>query len=416
VLSTLFWMLTLEAYVAWTRAPNARRYALVLLAFAAGLLSKPMLVTLPFALLLLDAWPLRRLTDAASARRLVLEKIPLFALAAASSVVTFLVQRAEGAVAGFEANPVGDRVANALISYVVYARNMFRPTGLAAIYMQERPLPMWKGVAAAAALVIVTVLAVRHARRRPWFVVGWLWFLGTLVPVIGLVQVGMQSMADRYTYVPLIGLFVVVAWGAADLAGWERRPRPAVPALAVAATLACAVLARRQVETWKDSETLWRHAVDVDPGNAAAHNYLGDHLCWLGRFDEAAAEFREFVRISPDSAEARNNLGYALMKGGNAVAAEAELREAVRREPGFADARENLGYTLRLQGRLADAVVELNEAIRLRPGFAAAHRDLAGVLAEQGLHDDAVREFETALRFDPTDEAARAGLERLTGR
>jgi len=414
VLSTLFWMLTLEAWVAWVRAPNARRYALVLLAFAAGLMSKPMLVTLPFALLLLDAWPLRRLTDAASVRRLVVEKIPLFVLAAASSVVTFLVQRAEGAVAGFDANPVADRFANALISYVVYARNTFRPTGLAAIYVQERPLPMWKGVAAGAALVIVTILAVRQVRKRPWFVVGWLWFLGTLVPVIGLVQVGMQSMADRYTYVPLIGLFVVIAWGAAELIDSERR-RGAAAALAVAATLACAVLARRQVETWKDSETLWRHAVDVDPGNAAAHNYLGDHLCWLGRFDEAAAEFGEFVRISPDSAEARNNLGYALMKAGHLNVAETELREAVRREPGFADAHENLGYTLRVQGRLAAAVVELNEAIRLRPSFAAAHRDLAGVLAEQGLYDEAVREFETALRLDPTDETARAGLERLTG-
>jgi tetratricopeptide (TPR) repeat protein len=415
VLSTLFWMLTLEAYVAWTRAPNARRYALVLLAFAAGLMSKPMLVTLPFALLLLDVWPLRRMTDAASAKRLVVEKIPLFLLAAASSVVTFLVQRAEGAVAGFEANPVGDRVANALISYVIYARNMFWPARLAAIYVQERPLPTWKGVAAAALLALVTILAVRGARRRPWFVVGWLWFLGTLVPVVGLVQVGMQSMADRYTYVPLVGLFVVVAWVATELADWERRRGAALPAAAVLATLACAVVARRQVETWKDSETLWRHAVDVEPDNAAAHNYLGDHLCWLGRWDEAVAEFREFVRISPDSAEARNNLGYALMKRGDFGAAEAALREALQRDSAFADAHENLGFTLRSQGRLDDAVVELNEALRLRPGFAAAHRDLAGVYAEQGRVGDAVREFETALRLDPDDQGARDGLARLTG-
>jgi Tfp pilus assembly protein PilF len=415
VLSTLFWMLTLEAYVAWVRDPKPRRYALIVLCFAAGLMSKPMLVTLPFTLLLLDAWPLRRMTDAASARRLVVEKIPLFALAAASSVVTFLVQRGAGAVAGLDANPIDVRVANAMVSYVAYVRNMFCPTGLYALYVHERPFPMWKGVAAASVVTFVTVLAVRQARQRPWFVVGWLWFLGTLVPVVGLVQVGMQSMADRYTYVPLIGLFVAVAWEATDLVG-RRRPRGlALPAVAAAVTLACAFLARRQVETWKDGETLWRHAVDVDPGNAAARNNLGTTLCDLGRFDEAVLEFREFVRISPDSVDAHHNLGYALMKSGKLGEATVHLQDALRLDPAFADAHENLGYTLRLQGRLPEAVVRLREALRLRPDFAAAHRDLAGVLAEQGLIDDAIREYDEALRIAPNDQVAREGLERLTG-
>jgi tetratricopeptide (TPR) repeat protein len=415
VLSTLFLMLTLEAYVAWVRAPSRTRYALVVACLALGLMSKPMLVTLPFALLLLDWWPLGRWTDAASARRLVVEKVPLFLLVAASSVVTYLVQKTAGAVAELDAHPIGMRVENALISYVLYARNMFCPTRLAALYIHERPLPAWKAIGAAATLAAVTLVAARQRRRRPWFLMGWLWFLGTLVPVIGLVQVGMQSMADRYTYVPLIGLFVVVAWGAAELVGLERRRDLAFAAVASAATLACAVLARRQVETWKDSVTLWRHAIDVAPDNAAAHNNLGSTLCDLGRFEEAAAAFRDFIRISPDDADAHHNLGYASMKLGRLDVAETELREAIRLDPTFADAHENLGYTLRLEGRLPEAVVQFEDALHLKPDFAAAHRDLAGVLEEQGRIEDAIHHYDEALRLAPADAGAREGLERLTG-
>jgi hypothetical protein len=354
VLSTLFWMLTLEAYVAWTRAPNARRYALVLLAFVAGLLSKPMLVTLPFALLLLDAWPLRRMTDAASAKRLVVEKIPLFLLAAASSVVTFVAQHAEGAVASFETRPLAERLVNAPIAYVVYVRKMLAPTDLAPMYAQARPSAAGIGAAAAAALALVTWAAWRQARARPWFVVGWLWFLGTLVPVIGLVQVGWQTMADRYTYVPLVGLFVVVAWGAAELLAATARAGAAT-VVASAALVACAVLARRQVETWRDGETLWRHAVAVDPDNPAARNFLGGQMCFLERYDEAVAQFREMVRLTPESAEAHNNLAFALRSRGDLEGAAAEYSEALRRKPGLVEAREDLRLVLTQLGRVDEA-------------------------------------------------------------
>jgi tetratricopeptide (TPR) repeat protein len=354
VLSTLFWMLTLEAYVAWVRDPKPRRYALVLLAFAAGLMSKPMLVTLPFALLLLDVWPLRRMTDAASARRLVVEKVPLFALAAASSVVTFLVQRAEGAVADFATRPLAERLVNAPIAYVAYVRKMLAPTDLAAMYAQARPFPAWMGAAAAAALALVTWIAWRQARTRPWFVVGWLWFVGTLVPVIGLVQVGMQTMADRYTYVPLIGLFFFVAWGAAELLDAERR-RGAAAVLASAAVVACAVLARRQVDVWRDGETLWRHAVAVDPDNPAARNFLGSQMCFLERYDEAATQFREMIRLTPDSATAHNNLGYALRSRGDLEGAVVEFRQALRMKPDLAEARDDLRLVLTQLGRVDEA-------------------------------------------------------------
>jgi tetratricopeptide (TPR) repeat protein len=464
VLSTLFWMLTLEAYAAWVRDPKPRRYALVLLAFAAGLMSKPMLVTLPFALLLLDFWPLRRMTDAASARRLVVEKIPLFLLAAASSVVTFFVQRAQGAVGGLEMYPFGGRIANALVAYVGYVVKTFAPTRLSALYPYDPSLPVWRAVVAAAALAAVTVVAVRQAlsrgepsagrfstapANRPWFFVGWLWFLGTLVPVVGLVQVGMQSMADRYTYVPLVGLFVALAWGAAELLDADRR-RSAATVLASAAVVACAVLARRQVETWKDSEALWRNAVDVAPDSAVAHNNLGTCLCDRGLYDDAIAEFREFLRVRPDDADAHNNLGHALRMQGRLDDAVAEFRASLRSRPDFARAYGNLGVTLRMQRRLDEAVPALREAVRLTPDDPVSHHNLAVALAETGRLDEAiaeigetlrlapddgpshgdfglmlerrgdragaVREFETALRLDPADESARAGLARLTGR
>jgi Flp pilus assembly protein TadD len=450
VLSTLFLLLTLEAYVAWVRAPSPKRYALVLLAFAAGLMSKPMIVTLPFALLLLDAWPLRRMTDAAAARRLVVEKIPLFVLAAASCVVTFVAQRGWGAVGGLEKYPLGGRVANALVAYVAYVVKTLKPTGLSALYPYDPALPIWRAALAGAALVGVTLLAVRQRRARPWFLVGWLWFLGTLVPVIGLVQVGMQSMADRYTYVPLVGLFVVIAWGATDLVGWERRRGAALPAAAVAATLACAVLASRQVETWKDSEALWRHAVNVDPDSAVARNDLGTALCDQGRYDDAIVEFREFLRIRPDDADAHNNIGHALSMQGRHDEAVAEFRAAIAARPDFARAYGNLGLALRTLGRRDEALAALREASRLEPDYPVAHHNLAIALAESGRLDEAVaeisetlrltpddgpshadfglilerrgdragavREFETALRLDPDNDSARAGMARLTGR
>jgi Flp pilus assembly protein TadD len=448
VLSTLFWLLTTHAYVAYARAPSSRRYALVVLAFVAGLMCKPMLVTLPFTLLLLDWWPLARTKEPGAWRRLVVEKVPLFLLAAASCVVTFAAQRGAGAMGGFEMYPFGGRVANALVAFVAYVVKTFAPTGLAALYPYDPELSTGLAALAAAALVGVTFAAARASVARPWFAVGWLWFLGTLVPVIGLVQVGMQSMADRYTYVPLVGLFVAVVWGADDLLG-PRRRRTAV-ALAAAATLACAVLARRQVATWKDSESLWRNVVAVSPDSAVARNNLGTTLCERGELDAAAAEFREFLRLRPDDADAHNNLGHVLRLQGRLDEAVAEFREALRLRPGFARAYGNLGLALQLQGRLDEAVAALSESARLQPDLPVAHHDLAIALAQRGRLDDAVREiettlrlapndgpsyadlglmlerrgdsagavraFETALRFDPRNEPARAGLRRLTGR
>jgi Flp pilus assembly protein TadD len=416
VLSTLFWLLTTRAYVAYARAPTARRYALVVLAFVAGLLSKPMLVTLPFTLLLLDWWPLARTKEPGAWRRLVAEKVPLLLLAAASCVVTFFVQRTAGAVANVELYSVASRVANVPIAYVLYVRNMLWPTGLSPLYVHSRSVPVLESALAAAALAGVTFLALRHAARRPWFAVGWLWYLGTLVPVIGLVQVGAQSMADRYTYVPLIGLFVVVAWGAVDLLDWERRRGVLLPAAAAAATLACAVLARRQVGVWKDSEVLWRHAVDVSTDKSAALNNLGDYLCHVGRIDEAIAQFREMVRLRPDSAEAHNNLGYALRSKGELDLAMAEYHEAIRLHPELPHAYDNLGLALRDQGRLDEAAAQFREAIARKSDFAAARHNLAVVLAEQGRLDDAILEISEAVRLSPDDVPTRCDLGRMLER
>ncbi len=322
VLSTLFWLLTTWAYVAYVRARAPRRtvaYVLALLLFAVGLMAKPMLVTLPFTLLLLDWWPLGR-WDAATPPRsslwpLVREKIPFFALAAASSVATFVVQQRGGAVSAVGSEPSALRLQNALVSAVAYLRDMVWPAGLTMIYPFPSSIPAWHVAAACLVVGGVSFAAWRLARSHPFLAVGWLWYLGTLVPVLGLVRVGLQARADRYTYVPLIGVFIALAWGGAALAGRVRLRLPGRPALqsaalavlAAAVVLALALAARQQVGYWKDNVTLWTRAtvLTLHMDEYEAHMSLGATLADQGRTDEALRHFAEAVRLRPDSAEAR---------------------------------------------------------------------------------------------------------------
>jgi Flp pilus assembly protein TadD len=470
VLSTFFWLLTMWAYSAWVRRPDWRSYALVLVCYALGLLSKPMLVTLPCVLLLMDVWPLRRPLRAT----LLVEKLPLFFLALTSSVVTVIAQRQGGAVVRLDLVPVPVRVANAIVAYARYVGKLVWPTDLAAMYPMSRTFPDATTFAAAASvLVAITVLAVRTFRRQPYVLVGWLWFLGTLVPVIGIVQVGIQAMADRYSYVPFIGLFVIIAWGVPDLvarlsarssplrSSTARSSAATLPAArlpaahwalriaAVATVAACAATAAHQVQYWRSSESLWTHAMQVTPDNYFAQANLA-YLRWRdGRSAEAIPLFRESIRIRSDFAEVHNNLGVALAGQGELDAARAQFREAAQIDPGFVAARDNLaateakvraldsgvariagdtvarprdltarnelGAALAAQGRIGEAAEQFRKAIEIDPRQPDLHFNLGAMLQRQGRVAEAADEYRTALRLNPRHQDARDALARLAG-
>jgi protein O-mannosyl-transferase len=420
VLSTFFWLVTTAAYVRYVRAPGRWRYACVVASFALGLMSKPMLVTLPFVLLLLDAWPLRRLPfDRApgsappgsraawgrTAIALVREKIPLFVLAAGSSAITLVVQSRGGAVRSIDTVPLALRLANALTSYVWYLVDTLWPARLAVFYPYVRPIPAWQSCGALAVLAAITWLAVRACRRRPYLLVGWLWYLGTLVPVIGLVQVGTQSMADRYTYVPLIGVFVMLVWGVWDAMGRWRGRRLVLTAVAATVVVACTVTTRAQVAHWTDAWALWTHALAVTRDNEAAHIAVGAMLGMQGRNEDAIAHFKEALRIAPDSAAGHRAIGRALINLRRFPEAFEHLLLAVRFRPAFADAQHDLGEALVETGRPGEAIPRFLEALRLDPNRPATHRSVGVALMMFGRADEAIAHYQESLRLEP--DAAR---------
>jgi tetratricopeptide (TPR) repeat protein len=423
VLSTLFCLLTLHAYASYARAaaapPGASRpraalfYALTLLAFALGLLSKPMLVTLPCLLLLLDFWPLNRLNRSALPR-LLLEKLPLLALAAVSSAITFAVQSSGGATWMMGVLPFASRAENALVSYCRYLGKLFWPSQLSVIYPAAPSWPAAAVVLSALLLLGLSVLAVRLRRRAPYLLTGWFWFLGTLVPVLGLVAVGEQAMADRYTYLPLTGILIALVWGAHDLARACPRRRAAGFALAALALAACVAATRAQTRYWKDSETLFRHAVDVTGANYRAEVNLGGALCDEGRVDEAMGHFKEAVRLRPDSAEAHLDLGAALYSARHRGEAIAEFREAIRLKPGYADAHYNLGIALEDGGALGEAIQEYRRAAGLWPDWKVCHR-LGAALRRSGAAAEAITWLQEAIRLNPGDDDARRELGEARG-
>ena len=404
VLSTFFWMLTLLTYVRYARQPRASRYLLVVACLALGLMTKAMLVTLPLVLLLIDFWPLRRWQPGSkstiTALRLVLEKIPLLALSAATSVVTFLVQEGSGAVARLDRLPLSQRVANMFVAYVEYIGKMLWPSRLAAFYVYDSRTPAsW--VLAALALIIVSLLAIKFAEKYPFVPVGWFWYLGTLVPVIGIVQVGLQSMADRYTYIPSIGLFVIVAWGLPEITAIQPYRNTLMPAAAGLALLVCAATARVQVQYWRNTQVLWNHALQVTSKNYIAHNNLGGFFKQIKRPTDALAHYQEAIRLKPDYPDAYNNLGTVLAELGQQQQAIDAYNQTLRLKPEFAEAHQNLAIALENLGRLDEARTELSESIRLKPDFANAHNGLGSIFFKQGKIDDAIAEYSQAVRLNP---------------
>jgi tetratricopeptide (TPR) repeat protein len=360
LLSTLLGLLALWAYAAYAARPGWWRYLVVAACLAGSLMAKAMWVTLPFLLLLLDAWPLERREGW---RRLVLEKLPLLVLSAAASVVAVIAQG--NALRGLELG-LGARLGNAAVSYLRYLWKTFWPVDLAVIYPHPgATLPAWQGVGAALALAAITAAAVAQARRRPWIPVGWFWFTGMLVPVIGIVQVGGQAMADRYTYAPSIGLFLVVAWEGAELAD-RRGARRGARAVAAAALVALAAITWRQVGRWSDQVTLFTHAVEVTGDNGLARLALSQGLAARGRWPEALVQAREAARLEPRLARAHKNLGFVLYRMGLVDDAIEELRIAIAIEPDYAEAHGNLAIALGRKGLMEEAAREMAEERRLR--------------------------------------------------
>jgi Flp pilus assembly protein TadD len=405
VLSALFWFSGLYAYVRYAEQPSRGRYLAVAGLFALGLMSKPMMVTFPFTLLLFDVWPLRRFEWPKS----VIEKLPMFALTAIAAVVSYLVQDSAGAT---RALPFGLRLENALISVLTYLWQTLWPTHLAVFYPYTAAIPGWQVALAVAIIAGVSWIAIRNLRTRPWLAVGWFWFLGTLVPVIGLVQVGNQAHADRYMYVPMVGLTLM-------LAGVPSLRREVV----IAGAALCAiwmVLTFQQTAYWRNSQMLYEHAIEATSGNWLAEYNLGHYLMDEKRTADAIPHFEAVLRIRPEHYEADNNLGSCLMFLGRKADAVPYFEAALRAKPDFADAHFNLGLDLMaLPGRTADAETELKAALRYAPEHEQAHNSLGLLLFQTGRSQEAVPHFEAITRLHPSAQAEYnlgAVLATLAGR
>jgi tetratricopeptide (TPR) repeat protein len=405
----------------------ARYYQLSLLSFALGLMSKPMLVTWPFVMLLLDYWPLRRIQkpkgiaaqsspSTKPALPLIVEKIPFFGLAMLMSVVTLVEQKRGGALEAGEGLGVSARLGNALVSYGLYLEKTLWAAKLAVLYPHPGYWPARELVVAGMAMLGISVAVWLQRRRYPFLLTGWLWFLGTLVPVIGLVQVGQQAMADRYTYIPSLGVLILGVWAACELSQHQRHRVLVLSLSGGAAFVLCLALTRRQIGYWKDSVSLFRHALEVTDNNWVAHDNLGTALGDKGQSDEAIRHYQEAIRLKPGDAKAHDNLGVALYKKGQIDKAIRCYQEAIRLKPRDAKAHNNLGAALADRGQGDEAIRCYQEAIRLQPDYAEAHSNLGIALGRKGQIEEAIRQFQEAVRWRPHSAEAHSNLGIAFGR
>ncbi len=432
VLSAVFFMLTLAAYVRYARAPSPGRYFIVALIFTLGLMSKPMLVTVPFVFLLLDYWPLRRFDKVPLLKSrggivgwlnrrpnyLFLEKTPLLVLSGLSCLVTIRAQ--DSATGLLEQLPFTWRLNNALLSYIEYLRQTFWPTRLAVFYPHpNNALSIWQITLATTILLAISAMAILLRKKRPYLLAGWFWYVGMLVPVIGIVQIGEQGHADRYTYLPHIGLFLLIAWTAADFSTAWRVRREYLWLVATATIAILSYGAVVQTSFWKNSEGLWNHTLSVTSNNDFAHNDLGFLYLRRGELDKAISHFKTALKIRSGNSQTRYNLGTALVHTNlaNALAREGRPEEAVRHyeeaiklRPDYGDAYYNFGSMLFQQGRIDDAIAQWQKALAMQPNDAAAHTSLGNAFLQKGWPDKAIAHYQKALEIDPREVNARNNM------
>ncbi len=398
VLSVFFGLLALLAWVDYAKRPTPSRYLAGLLAFTLGLMAKPMLVTLPFVLLLLNFWPLERMTlKWSTVRPRLIELIPFFALAAASSVVTIAAQRASGAIGSLSAVPFAVRLANALTAYVAYLGKFVWPVNLAVVYPLPHVVPVWRWAGSAVLLIGLTAGAVASVRRRPWLTIGWFWFLGTLVPVIGILQVGTQAYADRYTYLPMLGIGIAVAWSAAELADSRPRWRSPLAVGALVTAVALCAMTVYQGRFWSSSERLFQRSLAVAGGSALIHNSYGALLQRAGRRDEASQQFRAALAIDPYFVSARRNLGNLLIDLNQPDEAIVELERAIQQVPDSASGQNGLGVALTKAGRGDEALPHLRRAVELEPANPRWREDLVVALLMEHREAEVITLLDAAL-------------------
>ncbi len=441
VLSTFLWMLTMGTYVSYVARPGLMRYLGLICCFALGLMAKPMLVTLPFVLLLLDYWPLQRLEQMKPPQKIVkplsnnkkkgkntafqvpvqtavsqwslirpllIEKIPLFALTLLFSIITYLVQQKGGAMRTLETLPLGSRMANAFVSYIIYMVKMFWPMNLAVFYPHPMRWPLWKVLGSVIALVALTVLGVRGARKRPYVALGWFWYMGTLVPVIGIVQVGKHAMADRYTYIPLIGLFIIVAWGVPEVFKNWRFREEALIALSALCLLCLFFLTWRQVGYWRNSISLYDHTLEVTDGNSLIYNARGVAYGTLGNYRQAIEDYNRAIELNPKFSIAYNNRGVAYGNLGNHRQVIEDCTKAIALDPKYAIAYSNRGNAYKNLGHYRQAIEDYNKAIELNPNYATAYHNRGNAYGNLGNHRQAIEDIKTAARLG--DESAQKFL------
>jgi protein O-mannosyl-transferase len=416
VLSTFFWMLTILAYAHYSERPGLCRYLLTFLFFAFGLLAKPMIVTLPFALLLLDYWPLGRLRHPIipSAFRLGMEKVPFLFISAISiylSTSSLVSVEGHGNMISLEQVPLELRISNALVSYVSYIGKMVWPHDLAVHYPYPGTISLWKTVSSFIFLIFTSLLVVLSIKREPYLSTGWFWYIGTLIPVIGLVQAGLwPAMADRWAYVPLIGMFIVIAWGIPELLARWRYKKTILALLGV--TVLSILTARTffQIQYWKNSITLFEHSLYVSNNSFVLQNNLGNALLNLGKTADAIKHLSEALRINPRFAEAHNNLGRALDMQGATAEAISHYHEALRLKPRLPTAHNNLGVALAKQGAIAESISRYREALQLNPDYAEACYNLGNAMLAQGKITEAIGHYSEALRIKPNYAEAHNNL------
>jgi len=418
VLSAFFFMLTIAAYVGYVRSGGLIRYLLTILLFVLGLLAKPMLVTLPALLLLLDYWPLERIREQRtedrkrktegvfqklSTEQLIVEKVPFIALSVVSSVITFLVHLKSGSeVAHIDILPLKVRAANTFLSYARYIGKLFWPQKLAVFYPFDADnFASWQVAMCVLLLLVISILVIRFGRSRKYLPVGWFWFVGTLVPVIGFVQAGLQGLADRYTYIPYTGLFIMIGWGLPELLSkWPQR-KIALGLSMVIALTTLGICAHQQVSYWNNSITLFSHAIEVTQNNYVAHYNRGVAYNSIGRYEDAIKDYKQAARINPDYSEANYNLGLAYGKLGRQQEAIEAFKQAIRIKPDYAEAYINLGVTYDELGRRQEAIEAYKQAIRIKPDYAKAYLNLGVTYYRLGRYKDAVEPYKQAIKIKP---------------